>query len=61
MRWIHDYRRRKAMKWVAGFAAHTQARIDGGDLDFDDWVYRGNEAANTLLEICNNNTKGDNA
>jgi len=26
-----------------------QARIDSGDLDFDDWVYRTRDAANVIL------------
>ena len=31
--------------------AWSQARIDAGDMDFDDIVYRTRDAAATLLEI----------
>ncbi len=30
---------------------YTQARIDNGDLDFDDWIYRSRDAAQTLLDV----------
>jgi hypothetical protein len=40
-----------ALEWLVGVANSAQARIDAGDLDFDDVLYRGRDAALTLLDI----------
>lgn len=47
----------KRLRWIiAGsflraMRTTMQRRLDAGDLDFDDTVYRSMEAADTLLEV----------
>lgn len=45
------WRRREALNWLTGIAETAENRIDAGDMDFDDVVYRSRDAAVTLLEI----------
>lgn len=44
-------RLRLSLEWLVGVASSAQARIDAGDLDFDDVFYRGRDAALVLLDI----------
>jgi hypothetical protein len=44
-------RQHLALEWIVGVAKSAQAQIDAGDLDFDDVLYRGRDAALVLLDI----------
>lgn len=40
-----------ALEWLVGVAVSAQARIDRGDLDFGDVLYRSRDSALVLLDI----------
>lgn len=44
-------RQRKALEWLTLVVQSAESQIEMGDLDFDDVLYRGRDAARTLLEI----------
>lgn len=41
----------KLLIYLEDFYSHCQYRITAGDLDIDDWIYRGRDAAQTLIDI----------
>lgn len=51
VRALYPIRERIALSWLHGLRDAMQRRIDAGDLDFDDIVYRSRDAADTLIEV----------
>jgi hypothetical protein len=48
---IRGWKLRVIRRWLAGMNTAASYRMDSGDFDFDDTVYRTREATAVLLEI----------
>lgn len=47
----YEHRAAITLQFLKDLSASMQNRIDNGDLDFNDVIYRTRDAANTLIEI----------